>query len=102
MQGGYGVGKSGLDFDRPFDVASCYRYYFRPTAAGSGVPRTTWHSLRHTYASLMAAAGVDIFKVSRYMGHSNVAVTDGVYAHLFRDAADADMDKLDAFVAAQA
>lgn len=100
VQGGYGSGKSALDFDRPFDVASCYRYYFRPAAAAAGVPEATWHSLRHSYASIMAAAGVDIFKVSRYMGHSNVAVTDGVYAHMFRDAADVDMDKLDAFVTA--
>lgn len=50
----------------------------------------------------MAAAGVDIWKISRYMGHSNVAVTDGVYAHLFRDAADADVEKLDAFVGTRA
>lgn len=32
------------------------------------------------------------------MGHSSVAVTDGCYADLFRDAADADMEKLDTFI----
>ena len=47
----------------------------------------------------MAGAGIDIYKVSRWMGHSNVAVTDGVYTHLFATDDASDMKKLDAFVA---
>lgn len=47
----------------------------------------------------MAAAGIDIYKVSRWMGHSSVAVTDGIYTHLFVVDHSADMDKLDAFIA---
>jgi integrase len=38
------------------------------------------HSLRHTFASRMLNAGVDIYVVSKLMGHSSVAVTTK-YAH---------------------
>lgn len=99
VQGGFGTGKSALDFSRQLDISSVYRHYFSPVAADLGLPGLKWHSLRHTYASLMAAAGIDIYKVSRWMGHSNVAVTDGTYMHLFATDHTSDMDKLDAFVA---
>ena len=46
----------------------------------------------------MAAAGVDIHKVSRWMGHASVSTTDAVYTHLFHTDFDADMARLDAYV----
>jgi integrase len=46
----------------------------------------------------MAAAGVDIYKVSRWMGHASVSTTDAVYTHLFHTDFDADMARLDAYV----
>lgn len=98
MQGGFGAGKSALDYGRQFDINSLYKHYFLPTAARLGLTGLKWHSLRHTYASLMAGAGVDIYKVSRWMGHSNVSVTDGIYTHLFAADHSSDMDKLDAFI----
>lgn len=98
VQGGFGERKSALDHDRQFDISSVYKHYFTPVATRLGLAGLKWHSLRHTYASLMAGAGVDIYKVSRWMGHSNVAVTDGIYTHLFATDHSADMEKLDAFV----
>ncbi len=54
------------------------------------------HDLRHTAASLMLAAGVPLKVVSESLGHSSIAVTADVYAHvtpdLKREAADA-MDR---------
>ena len=41
------------------------------------------HALRHTHASQLLAAGVDVVTVSRRLGHSNPTVTLNVYAHLF-------------------
>lgn len=40
------------------------------------------HDLRHTFASLFLADGGDIFKLSRILGHSSVAITEKTYAHL--------------------
>ena len=62
-------------------------------AAKLGVPQLTWHSLRHSHASMLIASGVAISVVSARLGHVNARVTLGVYSHLFskddRAAADA-------------
>jgi integrase len=45
------------------------------------LPRPTFHDLRHTHASALIAAGLDIEQVSARLGHANVAVTMLVYTH---------------------
>jgi integrase len=40
--------------------------------------------LRHTHASALIAAGLDVVKVSKRLGHSNPVVTLRIYAHLFK------------------
>ncbi len=40
------------------------------------------HEARHTYASLMIAAGVNGKALSTYMGHSNIGITFDRYGHL--------------------
>jgi integrase len=47
------------------------------------LPKVTFHALRHTHASQLIAAGLDVLAVSRRIGHSNPTVTLTVYAHLF-------------------
>lgn len=44
------------------------------------------YSLRHTHASLMLDAGMEIWQLSRHLGHSSVSVTEKHYAHLKPDA----------------
>src|SRR5262245_34768480 len=45
----------------------------------------TFHALRHTHASQLIDAGVDIVTISKRLGHANPSVTLSVYAHLFRN-----------------
>jgi integrase len=40
------------------------------------------HEARHTFASLMIAAGVNAKALSVYMGHSGIAITLDLYGHL--------------------
>jgi len=40
------------------------------------------HECRHTFASLMIAAGVNPKALQAYMGHANIAVTMDLYGHL--------------------
>jgi integrase len=44
--------------------------------------RITLHEARHTFASLMIAAGVNAKALSTYMGHANIAITLDRYGHL--------------------
>jgi integrase len=40
------------------------------------------HEVRHTFASLMIAAGVNAKVLSTYMGHSSITITLDRYGHL--------------------
>jgi integrase len=49
-----------------------------------GMPDVTFHALRHTHASQLIDAGVDIATISKRLGHAKPDITLRVYAHLFR------------------
>jgi integrase len=49
-----------------------------------GLPRVSFHGLRHTHASALIAAGLDVVAVSRRLGHASPNVTLSIYAHLFK------------------
>jgi integrase len=49
----------------------------------AGLTSITLHEARHTYASLLIAAGVSSKAVSTYMGHASITITLDRYAHLF-------------------
>src|SRR5262249_6195563 len=48
-------------------------------------PVMTLHALRHTHASQLIAAGLDVAIVGRHLGHGNPAITLTVFARLFGD-----------------
>ena len=57
---------------------------FRPFKAvlRAGLPKKLrLHDLRHTFAGLLLASGGDIFKLSKILGHSSVAITQQIYLH---------------------
>jgi len=45
----------------------------------------TFHALRHSHASALIAAGLDVVTVSRRLGHASPALTLSVYSHLFNN-----------------
>jgi integrase len=60
--------------------------------AALGLPSITFHALRHSHASALIAARLDVLTISRRLGHGSPGITLGVYGHLFSntDAAAAD------------
>ena len=50
------------------------------------LPRVSLHALRHTHASMLITAGVDIPTVSRRLGHHKARVTLDTYGHLIEGA----------------
>jgi integrase len=56
--------------------ASALRRRYRKAQATAGLAPLRWHDLRHSYGSLLAAAGVDLVKIKSAMGHSNIATTE--------------------------
>jgi integrase len=56
---------------------------WRRVSLAKGLPRVTFHALRHSHASALIASGLDVLTVSRRLGHSSPVVTLTTYAHLF-------------------
>ena len=54
-------------------------------SARAKIARITPHALRHTFGTRWLQAGGDIYKLSKILGHSSVAVTEAHYAHLLKD-----------------
>jgi integrase len=63
--------------------------------------RITLHECRHTFASLMIAAGVNAKALSTYMGHANISITLDRYGHLMPGNEDEAAGLLDAYLVAQ-
>jgi integrase len=51
-------------------------------AREDALERIFLHECRHTFASLMIAAGVTAKALSTYMGHANISITLDRYGHL--------------------
>lgn len=54
----------------------------------AGVPHIQWRTLRHYYASQVAASGGTILQCSRWMGHGTIRTTMDRYSQLFDEDAE--------------
>lgn len=57
------------------------------------------HDLRHTYASILYDAGVDVLTAQRCLGHASPEITMKIYTHLSAQKQATSMDKADAYSA---
>jgi integrase len=69
---------------------------WQDACASLDLPRVSFHALRHTHASALIAAGVDVVKISRRLGHKNPTVTLNIYAHLFERSDSTAADAIEA------
>lgn len=47
--------------------------------------RLHFHSLRHSYATLMISKGVDLYIIAQLLGHSDTTMLQRIYAHVNND-----------------
>ena len=73
--------RDGVTADMPFNDTSM-RERTGPAWERAGLRRITLHDCRHTYASLMIAAGVNAKALQTYMGHASIEITFDLYGHL--------------------
>jgi integrase len=81
------AGATGLPLDAGHVTTRLHRLL-----APLGLGHVRLHDLRHAFASLSLAAGVELAVVSKNLGHSTLAITSDYYLHLIpaqkRDAAE--------------
>lgn len=78
------------------------RKVWYPLRQAAGIPDTfVFHDLRHTQASLMLAAGVDLKIIQKRLGHRDFATTANIYSHLLQNAQSEAVDKVDQLLRAE-
>lgn len=70
---------------KPFSSSNVAAKVLKPAAAEAGVPWASFHTFRHTCASLLFAEGRNIVQVQRWMGHHSPDFTLRTYVHLMSD-----------------
>lgn len=70
-------------------------YVWYPIRKVAGIPDSiTFHDLRHTQASLLLAAGVDLKVIQKRLGHKKFETTANIYSHLLQNSQHEAVDKL--------
>ena len=83
-------------------TVSCYesmfqglvRKYNKHHKPDEALPNITPHTMRHTFCTRLAQAGMNPKDLQYIMGHSNITMTLNYYAHADYASAKAAMDKL--------
>lgn len=77
----------------PSSLTAWLRKFIRRT----GLPPSSVHSLRHTYASLLLAERTPLVVVAHNLGHAQASTTANIYAHTIQSAEVAAAGILDRF-----
>lgn len=59
--------------------------YLNPALRTAGLRKVSFHSLRHSNASMRIQAGQNIKYIQSQMGHASINITLDIYGHLFND-----------------
>lgn len=80
---------------RPSTLSDGFQNALRHT----DLPRIRFHDLRHTHATLLLQAGVNVKVVSQRLGHSSIGITLQTYGHVMPDMQELAVEVMDAILA---
>ncbi len=69
----------------PLSSKNLYNRELAPACDLIKQPRVSWHSFRHTHATLLAEVGESIKTAQSLLGHSDLGTTLNTYAHVIPD-----------------
>lgn len=93
LQEQYNKYKNYEPFNKSWFVFGGYRQLPRTTLENvknqaikdAGLPYIRIHDLRHSHASYLIEKGVNMYKISKRLGHSSISITMDRYGHLLDD-----------------
>lgn len=87
-----------FDLNLKYGNSVIKRNKFDPRGNLMVIDRFTAHNLRHTYATMLYKAGVDVLTAKEQPGHADIKTTLNIYTHLDREYKRRTMDKLDQYL----
>jgi len=87
---------------QPYWLGRIMQYWIKPAAKRAGITKNiSWHTLRHTYASLLQSHSEDPKVVQELLRHASISVTMNVYAQAVTDKKRAAQNSVVEMVAAR-
>lgn len=92
--------------DRGIVFCNIYGGFFSPSHVGdlfqgllkkSGLPHIRFHDLRHSAATILLQAKVQLKTVQELLGHSTIATTADIYSHVSSEMREEVVNKMDDF-----
>lgn len=71
---------------------------YAPIPSVLTIEKFGWHDLRHTYATILYEAGVDVLTAQYLLGHASPETTMKIYTHLSEEKKDKSIEKLNDFL----
>jgi integrase len=78
----------------PLNPKNLLRRVLRPTCDALKLPAITWHSFRHTHATLLGEVGESLRTAQALLGHSDLETTLNVYTHAIPESQRRAVDKV--------
>lgn len=81
--------------NKPVSTSSASRYTHRMLKKlGINNKNFHFHSFRHSHVALLLSKGVDIYAISRRLGHNNIRTTLQIYSYLLTEKQDEENKKI--------
>lgn len=78
----------------PMDKRNVTRRILDPALELAGLRKVGFHSLRHSYVSMLIAGGENVKTIQALVGHASAGMTWDTYGHLFEGAGKAAVNRL--------
>jgi len=79
----------------PLDAHNLLGRVLKPVCKRSGLPLISWHSFRHTHATLLSDLGESLKTAQAQLGHARLSTTAEIYTHVVPASQRAAVEKLE-------
>ena len=79
----------------PLDSHNLLGRVLKPACKRAGLPSISWHSFRHTHATLLSDLGESLKTAQAQLGHARLSTTAEIYTHIVPASQRAAVEKLE-------